>query len=301
MKHRHLLPTDRPAFPLRTRRHRCCAVAARLRRWSWSTTATAWARSGAATARNRDTFPFYIGVLICIASFGNAGAGAAATRSPANCCSSVLATAEAGADGADARARLRVLRAVHRPLRWRHAIYIAAVHGLAGQVFVAEERRRRRGSVQRESSSACSKSGSRCRCSRATSIRLRSSATDGSCAPRRVCSGGPLLEISALFQGFAVVLSPFNMLLMIDRHRARRHHRRAARPGRRQRRRDPAAADVHDAADLGDHHAVVHLLGRAVRRRDHVDPVQHSGRALVGGDHLRRLSAGAARAAPAKR
>ena len=47
-------------------------------------------------------------------------------------------------------------------------------------------------------------------------------------------------------------------------------------------------------ADLGDHHAVLHLLGRAVRRRDHLDPVQHSRRTMVGGDHLRRLSDGAA-------
>ena len=47
-------------------------------------------------------------------------------------------------------------------------------------------------------------------------------------------------------------------------------------------------------ADLGDHHALVHLLGRALRRRDHLDPVQHPGRALVGRDHVRRLSDGAA-------
>ena len=78
------------------------------------------------------------------------------------------------------------------------------------------------------------------------------------------------------------------------RHRARRHHRRAARPRRRQRRRDPAAADLLHVADLGDHHAVLHLLGRAVRRRHHLGPVQHSGRTMVGGDHLRRPSDGAA-------
>ena len=38
----------------------------------------------------------------------------------------------------------------------------------------------------------------------------------------------------------------------------------------------------------------LHLLGRAVRRGDHLDPVQHPGRALVGGHHLRRLPDGAA-------
>ena len=41
--------------------------------------------------------------------------------------------------------------------------------------------------------------------------------------------------------------------------------------------------------------------GALVRRRDHLDPVQYSGRALVGGDHLRRLSDGAARARPGRR
>ena len=78
------------------------------------------------------------------------------------------------------------------------------------------------------------------------------------------------------------------------RHPARRHHRRPAGPGRRQRRGDPAAADLHHAADLGDHHALLHLLGSAVRRRHHLDPVQYPGRALVGGDHLRRPSHGPA-------
>ena len=42
----------------------------------------------------------------------------------------------------------------------------------------------------------------------------------------------------------------------------------------------------------GDHPAHQHVLGRAVRRLDHVDPVQHSGRAVIGRDHLRRLSDG---------
>ena len=49
---------------------------------------------------------------------------------------------------------------------------------------------------------------------------------------------------------------------------------------------------------VGDHPAVKHVLGRAVRRLDHLDPVQHPRRALVGRDHLRRLPDGASRAAP---
>ena len=51
-------------------------------------------------------------------------------------------------------------------------------------------------------------------------------------------------ELASLMQGFAVALTPFNLLLMFDRHPARRHHRRVARPGRRQWRGDPSAADV---------------------------------------------------------
>ena len=78
------------------------------------------------------------------------------------------------------------------------------------------------------------------------------------------------------------------------RPRARHLRRRAAGPGRAERRRDPAAADLLHGPDLRHRDAVLHLLGRAVRRRDHVDPVQHPRRGLVGGDHLRRLSDGPA-------
>jgi TctA family transporter len=35
-------------------------------------------------------------------------------------------------------------------------------------------------------------------------------------------------------------------------------------------------AHLHDGPDLGHRDAVLHLLGRAVRRRHHLDPVQHS-------------------------
>ena len=111
----------------------------------------------------------------------------------------------------------------------------------------------------------------------------------------------PMDELNALFHGFSVILTPMNIAPDVRGHHPRRADRRAARTGRRQRRGHPAAADLHHVADLGDHHAVVHLLGRAVRRRHHLDPVQHTGRALVGGHHLRRLPDGAERAAPAPR
>ena len=85
------------------------------------------------------------------------------------------------------------------------------------------------------------------------------------------------------------------------RHHARHHHRRPARARGRQRRRDPAAPHLHDAPHLRDHPADVALLGRALRRRDHVGALQHPGRAVVGGDDLRRLPHGAGRARPARR
>ena len=101
-------------------------------------------------------------------------------------------------------------------------------------------------------------------------------------------------ELVNLFHGFAVALQPFNIMVMVARHRARRHHRRAAGTGRRQWRGHPVAADVQHAADVGHHHAVLYLLGRAVRRSDHLDPLQHTRRTMVGGDDVRRLSDGAA-------
>ena len=76
---------------------------------------------------------------------------------------------------------------------------------------------------------------------------------------------------------------------------ARYLRRRSARVRRAERCRHPAAAHVHDGSDVGHRHAVLHLLGRAVRWRNHLDPVQYSGRSLVGGHDIRRLSDGAAR------
>ena len=78
------------------------------------------------------------------------------------------------------------------------------------------------------------------------------------------------------------------------RHPVRRAARLPARRRRRQRHRHPAAADLLDAPDHRHHHVVGDLLGRAVRRRHQRHSVQHTGRAMVGGNDLRRPSAGAA-------
>ena len=103
-----------------------------------------------------------------------------------------------------------------------------------------------------------------------------------------------LEDIGNLFHGFAVVAQPFNLMLMVVGIVLGVIV--GVLPGL------GGANGVAillpltflDVADLGDHHALVHLLGRAVRRRHHLDPVQHPGRTMVGGDHLRRLSDGAA-------
>src|SRR3569623_1390837 len=74
-----------------------------------------------------------------------------------------------------------------------------------------------------------------------------------------------------------------------------RVRRRAAGPRRSQRSCDPAADHLLDGSDIGHCDAVVHLLGRVVWRRDHLDPDQYSGRGVVGSYYNRRLSDGAAR------
>ena len=94
-------------------------------------------------------------------------------------------------------------------------------------------------------------------------------------------------EINSLMQGFSVALTII-ICCSCSSASCWGADRRVAQARRRQRRGDPAAAHVHDVPDQRDHHVVLYLLGRIVRRRDHVHPVQYTGRAVVGGDHLRR-------------
>ena len=88
---------------------------------------------------------------------------------------------------------------------------------------------------------------------------------------------------------------------LLLRRRVSRHARgRAAghRPGDHG---GDAAADlVHAGAGAGDDHARRHLLRRAIRRLDHRDPGQHSGRGLVRRHHHRWPSDGAAGARRAR-
>ena len=107
-------------------------------------------------------------------------------------------------------------------------------------------------------------------------------------------------DLNALMQGFAVVLTPMNVLLMFVGI--------------------VLGVLIGVLPGLGGANGVaillpltftmpptsaiimlsLHLLGCAVRRGDHLDPVQHPRRTLVGGHHLRRLPDGAAGARPAQ-
>ncbi len=101
-------------------------------------------------------------------------------------------------------------------------------------------------------------------------------------------------EIVNLFHGFAVVLQPFNILVMVIGILLGVIIGVLPGLGGANGVAILLPLTFSHVADLGDHHAVLHLLGRAVRRRHHLGAVQHSGRAVVGGDHLRRPSDGAA-------
>ena len=93
--------------------------------------------------------------------------------------------------------------------------------------------------------------------------------------------------------GLSVATQGINLLYALIGVAAGDADRRAARhrPGRDDR--DAAADDLRAAAGLGADHAGRHLLRRAVRRLDDVDPAQHAGRDVVGGDLPRRLPDGA--------
>ena len=77
-------------------------------------------------------------------------------------------------------------------------------------------------------------------------------------------------ELVNLFHGFAVVLQPFNLMVMVVGIMLGVIIGVLPGLGGGEWRRHPAAADLLDVADLGDYHAVLHLLGGVVRRRDHL-------------------------------
>ena len=99
---------------------------------------------------------------------------------------------------------------------------------------------------------------------------------------------------SNLALGFGVAFIPDQSHAVPDR-RAGRHAGRRAAGHRHHRHGGDAAADhLRPAAGRRADHARRHLLRRAVRRFDHLDPGQHSRRGRVGGDGARRLPDGEA-------
>ena len=107
--------------------------------------------------------------------------------------------------------------------------------------------------------------------------------------------------LSNIALGFDVALSVQNLSLLLRRRAARHAGRRTAghRPGHH--RRDAAADLVHARTGLRHDHAGGHLLRRAIRRLDHGDPGQHSGRSLVRRHHASTATRWRGRAAPVPR
>jgi len=101
--------------------------------------------------------------------------------------------------------------------------------------------------------------------------------------------------IENLFHGFQIAVTPFNLFVAVLGIMLGTII--GVLPGLGGRQRGVAIllpAHVHDAATS----AIILLTslywGALFGRRDHLRALQHSGRALVGGDHVRRLSAGPA-------
>ena len=98
--------------------------------------------------------------------------------------------------------------------------------------------------------------------------------------------------LNNLFLGLTVAVSVPEPALRPDRLHGRHADRRAARHRPGGDHRHAAADHLPPAADGVADHAGRHLLRRAVRRLDDVDPGQPAGRGLVGGDLHRRLPDG---------
>ena len=99
--------------------------------------------------------------------------------------------------------------------------------------------------------------------------------------------------LSHLALGFSVAHDARQPDVRVHRLAARHADRRAAGHRARRDHRHAAADDLCAAAGIGAHHARRHLLRRAIRWFDDVDPAQHAGRNLVRRDLPRRPPDGA--------
>ena len=95
------------------------------------------------------------------------------------------------------------------------------------------------------------------------------------------------MGIENLLLGFQIAITPFNLFMAVVGILLGTIIGVLPGSGRRQRRGHSASRDLHHAADFGHHPSDLDLLGRAFRRRHHVDTFQYS-RASRG--RWRRLS-----------
>ena len=112
--------------------------------------------------------------------------------------------------------------------------------------------------------------------------------------PRR--DAARLLLMGDLLAGFAVALTPANLLWGLAGHHARHRGRRAARHRAGAHRRAAAAGHLQPRSHRGADHVRRHLLRRDVRRIDDVDPAQHARRERDDRHRDRRPPDGAQRA-----
>ena len=105
----------------------------------------------------------------------------------------------------------------------------------------------------------------------------------------RFLIGEAVMDLFAnLAHGFAVALSPINLLMCACSAPRRHAGRRAARHRPARDRRDAAADHLRAAAGRRADHARRHLLRRAIWRLDHLDPGQYSRASDLGRDRARR-------------
>ena len=229
-----------------------------------------WGDSGPASGY----FPFRIGILIVLASLVNLVARAPAARRRRFCIRHERADAKRArlrpADPGLRRSfRLSLAFMSRRSCIWhlRHGVpgrLSAALRGRAGFRRCGRDAAHLSGLVQGAPPDRTARSAAR--------ALLR-------------CRMG---DIESLFHGFAVALTVQHVALMMVGVLLGILVGVLPGLGAPERRDAPAAADLHDGSGRSDHPSHQHVLGRAVRRLDDLDPVQHPRRAVLGRDDLRR-------------
>ena len=102
-------------------------------------------------------------------------------------------------------------------------------------------------------------------------------------------------NLPLLANGFALAVSPYNILLMIVGVFLGILVGVLPGLGAPERRHSAHAAHLRHEPGVRDHPAHQYVLGGPLRRLDHLDPLQHSGRTVVSGHDLRRAPDGQGR------